>query len=153
MECDKAPRAKKGQRPGLWQLRATTARGIAAGGEPPTQRRPVRSASRRNPPAPSAAPLSPPEPCAALERPARLPGSHFPPTRFAALGGQAGMEPSCSSRASLPPPLPAPASLPWLARRTVSLENAGRSPFPGQKLFLSTAFLSPAWNSSQKQNR
>ncbi|XP_032249500.1 transmembrane protein 135 isoform X3 [Phoca vitulina] len=59
------------------------------------------------------------------------------------------MEPSCSRRTSLPPPLPAPASLPWLARSTVSLENAGRSPFPGQKLFLSTAFLSPAWNSSQ----
>lgn len=57
-------------------------------------------------PRPPASPPAPPLPLSLPERPARLPGSHFPPTRFAALGSQAGMEPSCSRRTSLPPPLP-----------------------------------------------
>lgn len=39
------------------------------------------------------------------ERPSPLPRSHFPPTRFAAFGGQAGLELSRSGPASLPPPL------------------------------------------------
>ncbi|XP_032212988.1 protein cappuccino-like isoform X1 [Mustela erminea] len=106
------------------------------GAGPPT-------AGRVKPP-PARRPASPPPPSLRPSLPgcpARLPGSHFPPTRFAALGGQAGMERSCSRWASLPPPLPALASLPQHARSTVSFEDAGRSPFPGRSFSCQQLFF------------
>ncbi|XP_040487257.1 uncharacterized protein LOC121102946 [Ursus maritimus] len=85
-------------------------------------------------------------------RPARLPGSHFPPTRFAALGGQAGMEPSCSRRSSLPPPLPemtllrsgllpSPGILAPACSKHCLLENSERSPFPGRRFSCQQLFF------------
>ncbi|XP_078288728.1 uncharacterized protein LOC144612852 [Panthera onca] len=59
-------------------------------------------APARRPPSPPSPPSFPPSRSA----PPGFPALTFPPTRVAALGGQAGMEPSCSRRASQPPPLP-----------------------------------------------
>ncbi|XP_026895797.1 uncharacterized protein LOC113593790 isoform X5 [Acinonyx jubatus] len=66
-----------------------------------------RSAAGRVRPPPAALPLPPPPPFPpSRSAPPGFPALTFPPTRVAALGGQAGMEPSCSRRASQPPPLP-----------------------------------------------
>lgn len=89
------------------------------------------AAGRVRPP-PACRPASPPPPSLRPSlpgRPARLPGSHFPPTRFAALGGQAGMERSCSRWASLPPPLPGEKRS--LISRLPSLPLFRLSPQPG----------------------
>ena len=82
-----------------------------------------------------------------------LPSSHFPPTQFPELGGQAGMDPRRSSRASLPllsqsPGIPASACLKQLS----PLRTLEKAPCPSEA-FPVNSFSFLAWNSSQSPSQ